>query len=225
MKKLILLPNLLDSTLKTDDFLPANLKEKIKTLNGLIAESEKSARAYLRRFLSHEEVNSFKVVLLNEHTQTINDFINLPEETWGIISDAGLPCLADPGSNLVELCYKHNIQVEAVSGPSSLFLALMLSGFSGQHFCFHGYLPREDYELEQKIRLLEKSFGTQIFIEAPYRNEKLLQKLLAALKKDTRLCVAIDLTLPSQMVISKKVSEWKMLSFNKRPAVFLISAK
>lgn len=223
MKKLILLPNLLGSELKVDDFLPANLGKKIKTLSGLIAESEKNARAYLRKFLSHEEVNALPVELLNEHTKDFQIFLKLPGEIWGIISDAGLPCLADPGAKLVELCHRNNILLEAMSGPSSLVLALMLSGFSGQEFCFHGYLPREDVLLEQKIRLMEKNRGTQIFIEAPYRNEKLLEKLLETLNKETKLCLAIDLTLPSQEVIVKKVKDWKKINFNKRPSVFLIS--
>jgi 16S rRNA (cytidine1402-2'-O)-methyltransferase len=229
--KLILLPNFLSQDMK-EDLLPP-LKDKIKSLNGLIAESEKGARLFLRRYLTREEADLVKIALLNEHTaeKELYELIKpiLQKQTWGIISDAGLPCLADPGSSLVALCRKQGVNVEAISGPSSIPLSLMLSGFSAQSFSFLGYLPREEDLLRKKIQKIERDAreATQIFIEAPYRNEKLFFHLLSCLNDATHLCVAIDLTSLSELVLVKTIREWKKekLTFNKRAAIFLVSTK
>ena len=228
--KLILLPNVLEESLPADPFLPASVGAAVSHLSGLIAESEKSARRYLRRFLSHEKMASLPLRLLNEHTlQNEIEVLLKPVvegQTWGVISDAGLPCIADPGADLVSAARRLNIDVEALVGPCSLILALQLSGFSGQRFCFHGYLPRESEELEKKIKDLEKRAKeeTQIWIEAPYRSAKMIDALKLWLQPATRLCVAVNLTTSAQKVASHSVQQWKSLSFEigKEPAVFLI---
>ncbi len=224
--KLYLLPNLLDENLPMEPFLPISVKEAIQTLQGLIAESEKMARRYLRRFLTHEEMAKMPLALLNEHSKDLKILLEPLKrgEIWGLISDAGLPCLADPGSDLVWLAHQHQIPVETFVGPSSIVMALQLSGFGGQHFSFHGYLPREPQDLEKKVLELEREKGTQIWIEAPYRSSKMLETLKRVLKPTTRLCLAVSLTTPSQRVVSQTVANWRNVSFvlEKEPVVFLI---
>lgn len=229
--KLLLLPNLLDETLPAEGFLPSTVGAAVSTMNGLIAESEKSARRYLRRFVSHDHMARAPLRLLNEHTEK-QELESLLEplrrgEVWGLISDAGVPCVADPGSDLVYLAHLNGIDVEVFVGPCSILMALQLSGFSGQHFAFHGYLPREAVDLESKIKELEKQAGhaTQIWIEAPYRSSKMLEQLKITLSPSTRLCIATQLTLPDQRVASWPISKWKQSSWGlqKEPAVFLIN--
>ncbi len=228
--KLILLPNVLEASLSGEPFLPQSVSKAVAELHGLIAESEKGARRFLRRFLSHDQMAALPLRLLNEHTapSAIKALLEpvLKGEIWGIVSDAGLPCIADPGADLVDLAQQANIAVEAIPGPSSLILALQLSGFSGQRFAFHGYLPREEAELEQAIRKLERNAkgSTQIWIEAPYRSGKMLEALKRHLQPDTLLCVAVQLTTPAQRVASHPAHTWKSLDFSigKEPAVFLI---
>ena len=229
--KLILLPNLLDETLPLEPFLPPGVSIAVASIGGLIAESEKSGRRYLRRFLTHDQMARLPLRLLNEHTdgKELQALIQPMQngETWGLISDGGLPCIADPGAPLVALAHEKGVAVETFAGPSSLFMALQLSGFGGQRFSFHGYLPRETADLERKILELEKgaAAATQIWIEAPYRSAKMLDALKRILRPDTRLCCAVQLTSPNQRVVSFSVSKWKNYSFpiEKEPAVFLIS--
>jgi len=224
--KLYLLPNLLDETGSAELFLPVGVNRAVAALQGLIAESEKMGRRYLRRFLSHDEMAKMPLAVLNEHTSDLAPLIQPMErgERWGLISDAGLPCIADPGSPLVRLAHQKNIGVETFAGPSSILMALQLSGFCGQQFSFHGYLPRELPALEHKIRELEKLSGTHIWIEAPYRSAKMLDALKRVLRGDTRLCVAASLMSPAERVLSQPVSAWQKSPFSmeKEPAVFLI---
>lgn len=228
MAKLYLLPNLLDESLNVEDFFPKRVQDVVQEIQGLIAESEKMARRYLRKFLSHDEMAKMPLALLNEHTEDLQPLLTPLKkgETWGLISDAGLPCIADPGAKLVWLAHQNKIEVEALVGPSSIILALQLSGFNAQNFSFHGYLPRKDDELTSTILKLEKSGGTHLWIEAPYRSQKMLEYLKKTLKPTTRLCIAANLTMPSQKVLSQKISDWKKHSFSlaKEPAVFLISS-
>ncbi len=225
--KLYLLPNLLDESLPIEPFLPVSVGAAVLQINGLIAESEKMGRRYLRRFLSHEEMAKRPLQLLNEHTSNVQELLKpmLQGEVWGLISDAGLPCVADPGAQLVWLAHQKGVAIHTFVGPSSLIMGLQLSGFSGQHFSFHGYLPKEGAQLEQKLKELEKASGTHIWIEAPYRSAKMLATLLQVLRPETKLCVAVHLTSPNERVMSRRVSQWKELSFplEKEPAVFLIS--
>lgn len=226
--KLYLLPNLLDESLPIEPFLPAGLSQVVSSIQGLIAESEKSARRYLRKFLSHDAMAQMPLRLLNEHTQSIDELLEplVKGERWGLISDAGLPCIADPGAVLVKKGREKGIEIEAIAGPCSIIMALQLSGFSGQQFCFHGYLPKESDLLEKKLRELEKYTTTQIWIEAPYRTEKMLEIAKKVLQPTTSLCLALNLTLPHQKVISQTIEKWKKtnLKIEKEPAIFLIHA-
>ena len=144
--KLILLPNVLDESLPIDPFLPAALGSAIKTIHGLIAESEKAGRRYLRKFLSHDEMAALPIQLLNEHTKEFATLMKpmIEGQTWGLVTDAGLPCMADPGHELVSLAREKKIPVETHPGPSSIIYAIQLSGFPAQRFAFHGYLPRDN---------------------------------------------------------------------------------
>jgi 16S rRNA (cytidine1402-2'-O)-methyltransferase len=230
---LIILPNLLDDYADIDLCLPKKLSSIISSLDGLIAESEKNARKYLLRFLNKEEFNKIKIRLLNEHTKEteIKELIQeISDQKWGLISDAGLPCIADPGSTLVRYAKEKNIQIQAIPGPSSIFLALMLSGLNAQKFSFQGYLPREENILINKIRFLElessKQKLTQIFIEAPYRSDKIFEILKKNLKENTLFSVAVNLTSKDEKVVTKTIKEMKKtdLKIGKNPAIFLFQA-
>jgi len=229
-----LLPNLLDDSLEHTSFVPKSVDAVVMTMDGLIAESEKSARAFLKRF-SFVLPKSFRDVpirLLNEHTQESElAALLLPierGESWGLVSDCGLPCLADPGANLVLLAHKHGVKVRSYPGPSSIILALQLSGLSGQCFAFHGYPEKEKGEMQRQVRMLEAVRGTHIFIEAPYRSLKFLEQLLGYLSDRTLLCIASDLSLPTESILTQSVADWKrqkMPDLHKHPAIFLFSGK
>jgi 16S rRNA (cytidine1402-2'-O)-methyltransferase len=150
---------------------------------------------------------------------------------WGLLSDAGLPCIADPGAPLVSLARKNKVQIETYPGPSSIVFALQLSGFPAQKFTFHGYLPRESPALEQAIAALEHRSRTenssQVFIEAPYRSAKLLTSLISHLKPTTGLCVATNLTSAAEQVVCASIAEWKqgpLVELGKQPTVFVVYA-
>jgi 16S rRNA (cytidine1402-2'-O)-methyltransferase len=226
--KLFLLPNLLSETATPDVSFPPVLSSIVPTLQGLICESDKEGRKFLRRFLSHDQMAALPLKNLNEHTipSDLHELLNplLKGETWGLISDAGLPSLADPGSELVSLAHQKGITIDALIGPCSIVLALQRSGFSGQRFTFHGYLPREIPDLERKIKELEKKSReeTQIWIEAPYRSAKMVELLQKVLQPSTRLCVAVDLMGEKERVVVSSMKNWRGLSIGKEPAVFLI---
>lgn len=225
---LYLLPNLLAEEANPELFLPASVAHAVRTLDGLIAESEKGGRHYLRHFLP--QFRDLPLRLLNEHTQIaeLEELIApcVRGETWGVVSDQGLPCLADPGADLVALAHRKKVPVEVFAGPSSLIFALMLSGLSAQAFAFHGYLEREAEPLKKQIKALEErsQHSTQVCIEAPYRSQKLLETFVSLLHPNTRLCIASDLTLPTQLVLSQPIRTWKaapLPSLKGKPTVFL----
>ena len=235
-RALVLLPNLMSQEHSWEDYFPKNFINVIESLDGLVAESEKGARKYLLHFLDRDNMNKIPVRMLNEHTteEELQELFKIlsKEERWGVISDCGLTCIADPGSLLVYEAHKQNVFVEAYSGPSSIVMALMLSGFSGQNFSFLGYLPREKDLLINKLKNIESlsrnDSSVYLWIEAPYRCEKMLDILLFTLKDSTELCVACDLTLSTEEVIVKSMSKWKKEkrgSFHKRPCVFALRAK
>jgi 16S rRNA (cytidine1402-2'-O)-methyltransferase len=163
--------------------------------------------------------------------EEIKSFIKeITKSRWGLISDAGACCIADPGSDLVKLARENNVLVKVINGPSSVFLSLMLSGLNAQKFAFQGYLPRKEKLLIKKIKFLEyESFKqkiTQIFIEVPYRSDKILKILMKNLKKETLLSVAINLTSESEKIVTKKIKEFQRfdLKIGKNPSIFLIQA-
>jgi 16S rRNA (cytidine1402-2'-O)-methyltransferase len=229
---LYLLPNLLSDELLPDAFLPKRVGEVILELDGLIVENEKVARKYLSKFKLKMPIQAMPLVVLDEHTpqQDIAALLDpiLRGEQWGLLSDAGLPCIADPGHQLVYAAHQKDVSVVALVGPCSIVLALMLSGLPAQNFSFHGYLPREPEERKKRIAALEQEAKregrTQAFIETPYRNQEMLQDLLSVLQGTTRLAVAWDLTMPTEQVIVRPVSQWKKMELpdiKKKPAIFL----
>ncbi len=232
---LLLLPNVLGEVKHHSLFLPASVDKAVASIDGLIAESAGGGRRFLSRFETAKPAHEIPLALFNEHTPDSEiDFLLQPirqGERWGLISDGGLPCIADPGAKLVERARRSGIVVQAFVGPSSILLSVMLSGFSGQRFYFHGYLDKEPKRRVTAIKHLEKQAkaeqATQIFIEAPYRNTHMLESLLENLHPETSLCVAWDLTLPTQGVVSEKVSTWKKSSLpnlEKKTAIFLVSS-
>jgi len=233
---LLLLPNLLGESRHHEPFLPSSVDKAVASLDGLIAESPQAGRRYLGRFETKKPAAEIPIALLNEHTPDADlDFLLEPihkGERWGLVSDGGLPCIADPGSKLVRRARQTGIVIQAFVGPSSIMLSLMLSGLPGQRFNFHGYLaPTPDYRNKQ-IKQLEgvsaKEKSTQIFIEAPYRNKHLIESLLETLDDKTWLCVCWDLTLTTQGVLSQPVVLWKkspLPNLEKKAAIFLVSAE
>ena len=232
---LLLLPNVLGEVTHHDPFLPAGVAKAVASLDGLIAESERAGRRFLDRFETKKPTRDIPLALFNEHTPDDDlDFLLEPiaaGERWGLISDGGLPCIADPGAKLVWRARERGIAIRAFIGPSSIYLGLMLSGLPGQQFAFNGYLPKEPNKRNEELQRLEKRSNaekmTQIFIEAPYRNKHMLESLLETLNERTRLCVAWDLTLPTQGVLSQTVTQWKkspLPNLDKRAAIFLFHA-
>ena len=234
--KLILFPNVLDPSQSHEEFFASGVQEAVLEIDGLIAESEKRGRAFLKRF-TFKEPKTFRDVpirVLSEHTKDheVVDLLVpiLNGEKWGLVSDCGLPCIADPGAELVLKAHQHKVKLETFPGPSSIIYALMLSGLSANSFSFHGYLPRKPHELQERLHYLAKhasaSGQTQVFIEAPYRTGKLLQDLINCLPPKTLLSLAWNLTLPNQGVMTQTIYEWKkgsMPNLEKSPAVFLFS--
>jgi 16S rRNA (cytidine1402-2'-O)-methyltransferase len=213
MKHLILLPNTLHEE--------STWEYKVPKIDALIAESEKGGRHFLKRF----GAPLCPVYLLNEHSKDPAELLKIPEDVVGLISDAGLPCLADPGAQVVALACKRGISIDAIPGPSSLMMALQLSGFSGQAFTFHGYFPREEKDLAVVLKRLAPGY-THMFIETPYRTQKLFELLLKLLQETAKLCVAFELMGPASKVRTDTVRGWKKseVSFSKGRAVFLISS-
>ncbi len=212
--------------------LPASVLEVIPTLDCFVVEELRTARRFLSAAGLKGHIDGLEFHELNEHTrpQEVEAFAKLFEEgrCVGLLSEAGLPAVADPGALLVALCHRHGIEVVPLVGPSSLMLALMASGLNGQSFAFVGYIPAKTEERRSAIKTLEKRSAaarqTQILIETPYRNDSLLADLLACLNGHTRVCVAANLTCPDQFIQTRTVAEWKSnpITIGKRPCVFLI---
>ncbi len=231
---LYLLPNLLHEDSPHVNLWPESVFQIVPSLDGLIAESSKGAYTYLKNFsFGDRSFRDMKVILINEHTslKDLQFLLASTKGTWGLICDAGLPCLADPGASVVKLCQQNRIKVKALGATSSIVLALMLSGLSGQNFAFNGYLPREESLLKERLGLIEKRSAheqsTQIFIETPYRNEKLFLFLLKNLHHKTWLCVAQNVGCADETVMTLSVSEWnkqRKKVVNNKPTVFLIQS-
>ena len=230
---LYLIPNFLGTGVKDD--IAINQLKKIYDIKEFIVESEKSARAFLKVIEHPLPQSDFVFHLLNEHTKDKEDltpcFKNcLKGELLGLLSDAGIPCVADPGNRAVSFAHKNKIKVIPLSGPSSIYMALMASGFNGQNFTFHGYLPVEQPLRIKKIKAIEQlllSTGqTQIFMETPYRNEKLLELLLTSLRPQTKLCISVNITNETEQIVNNEVANWNIKDVNtqKQPAIFLIGA-
>lgn len=232
---LLLLPNVLGDVKHHEVFLPASVDKAVGTIDGLIAESDSCGRRFLGRFKTKKPAMEIPIALYNEHTPDADiDFLLEPlraGERWGLVSDGGMPCIADPGAKVVYRAKQLGIQVQGFVGPSSISLALMLSGLSGQRFSFEGYLPKSEADRKKRLTQLEKisreNKATQIFIEAPYRNKYTLDALMEVLSDDTLLCIGWDLTLPTQGILTMPVGIWKkspLPNLEKKAAIFLIYA-
>ena len=213
--------------------IPAYVKEIVNTIDEFVVEDIRSARRYLKLLDIQKDIGSLVFHELNEQTEinsNVSNYLASIEDgkNIGILSEAGYPCIADPGAAIVKLAHQKNIQVIPLVGPSSILLSLTASGFNGQNFCFHGYLPKEQPERIKKIKVLEqavyKQNQTQLFIETPYRNNHTVEDLLQNCLPDTLLCIAANLTLPEEFVKTKKIRDWKnnVPDINKQPAIFLL---
>lgn len=225
---------LIPVTLGGDDFLKV-IPEKVVTLTRelryFIVEDIRSARRYLRHIDKEFPIDETIFFVLNEHTieSEIESYLEpaIKGIDIGVMSEAGLPCIADPGAKIVTLAHRKNITVIPLSGPSSIILALISSGFNGQNFSFNGYLPVKPAERIAKLRELEKKSKegyTQIFMETPYRNQKMLESIIATCNQDMNLCIATDITLPSESIKTKKISDWKrnIPALNDKMVIFIL---
>lgn len=218
------------------DVLPSGNLELIRSLRYFIVENLRTARRFLKRVDPGFNIAEATFYELNEHTdlREISGFLDPLRrgEPMGVMSEAGCPAVADPGSQVVEIAWREGLRVIPLVGPSSILMSLMASGFNGQGFAFHGYLPIKDQERQRYVRDLENESArkgmTQIFIEAPYRVDKMVEFLKKTLKGTTRLCVACDVTDPeNERIVVKPVSKWLRDTpvFGKRPAIFLIYSR
>ena len=214
------------------DVLPAPVLEVLPTLDRFVVEETRTARRFLSAAGLKGHIGDLEFHELNEHTAPaqVDAFLPLFADghNVGLLSEAGLPAVADPGALLVALCHRHGIEVVPLVGPSSLMLALMASGLNGQSFAFVGYIPAKTEERRNALKGLEKRSAqyhqTQILIETPYRNDALFADILQCLSGHTQLCVAANLTCPDQYICTRRVADWKShpVTIGKRPCVFLI---
>ena len=213
--------------------LPPDVIKITQTLEHFVVESEKTARQFLSAIKTAKPVRELTLNLLNEHTldKEVAALLSplLAGKDVGLMSDAGCPSVADPGAKLVALAHQKNIKVVPFVGPSSILLSLMASGLNGQQFAFLGYLPVDKQARNIKLKEIEKRSQThnetQIFIETPYRNQHMLEAILSSCNANTRLCVASQVSLPDEMIVTKRISEWKQSTLpdlHKKPTVFLL---
>ncbi|WP_274476491.1 SAM-dependent methyltransferase [Mangrovimonas aestuarii] len=229
--KLYLIPTTLGETAPLE-VLPISVKKVIEQVNIYIVENEKTARRFIKRISSSKQQSGLRIFVLNKHT----DISELPEflepclhgKNIGLLSEAGCPGVADPGADVVKIAHEKNIQVVPLVGPSSILLALMGSGMNGQSFAFNGYLPIDKHERKNEIKRLERlsyeQNQSQIFIETPYRNNKMLEDLANVLGNNTLICIAADITLPTEYIKTRTANQWQknMVDLHKRPTIFII---
>lgn len=231
MANLYLIPTTLGDN-KIESVIPNDIHSIVKNIRYFIVENLRTARRYLKKIDPSINIDELNFNELNEHTdkKALEEFLKPLYNGFdvGIISEAGCPGIADPGADVVKLAHEKHIRVIPLVGPSSILLSLMASGMNGQNFAFIGYIPVKPVERIKAIREIEKRSGmekqTQIFIEAPYRNTKLLEDLVNTLNEQTRLCIAADLTLETEYIRTQTIASWKkgVPDINKRPAIFLI---
>ncbi|RSK38306.1 SAM-dependent methyltransferase [Mangrovimonas spongiae] len=229
--KLYLIPTTLGDNAPLE-VLPISVKKIIEIVQIYIVENEKTARRFIKKIKPGKKQSSLTMFQLNKFTDPIDlpSFLEpcLQGENVGILSEAGCPGIADPGADVVKIAHEKGIQVVPLVGPSSILLALMASGMNGQNFAFNGYLPIDKKDRRKELKRLEqlayKHNQAQLFIETPYRNNKMLEDICQSLNNDTLVCVACDITLPTEYIKTKTVSEWKKNSvdLHKRPTLFII---
>ena len=230
--QLYLIPNTLgDSPIERN--LPKEVVDTIESLTYFIVEDIRTSRRFLKRVNKAIDIDKLTFFVLDKHTNPndIPSFLKPISEGHhiGLLSEAGVPAVADPGADIVKLAHEKKIRVIPMIGPSSILLSVMASGLNGQSFAFNGYLPVQKGDAVKTIKQLEehsiREKQTQVFIETPYRNQKMLESLLSTCRPQTRLCIACDITLETEYIITKTVSQWKsgkLPDIQKRPAIFLI---
>ena len=228
----ITLSNPGETTVAPEDVLPQTIKRTIDFVDYYIVENEKTARKFIKSIHPEKKQPELKISVLNKHTDFSehNEFIQplLNGKNIGLMSESGCPGVADPGAVIVKLAHEKGIQVVPLVGPSSILLALMASGLNGQSFAFNGYLPIDKNDKKQALknfeRLSQDKNQSQLFIETPYRNNKLMEDLLQILQPNTLLCVACDITLPTEFIKTKTVNQWKKekADLHNRPCIFII---
>ena len=229
--KLYLIPTRLGDNAPLE-VLPMSVKKIIELVDDYIVENEKTARNFIKKISSSKSQPSLQINVLNKFTQPLEleSFLNACDQgkPVGLMSEAGCPGIADPGAEIVKIAHRKDIRVIPLVGPSSILLAMMASGMNGQKFTFNGYLPIDNSERKKALKDLEReSFNTntsQIFIETPYRNNKLLEEMCKTLHPETNVCVACDITLPTEYIKTKTAAEWKNVTvdLHKRPTIFVI---
>jgi 16S rRNA (cytidine1402-2'-O)-methyltransferase len=229
--KLFLIPSSLGGE-SIDAIWPAGHAALVNQLNEFIVENLRTARRFLRSAAYTRSFDDVKFHLLNKHTkdEDISGFLAnaMQGKDIGLLSEAGSPCVADPGQVIVAMAHRKKIRVVPLVGPSSILLALMASGFNGQQFVFHGYLPIDKVERSRKLKQIEiiawHEEQTQIFMETPFRNNQLMKDVTGILRTDTLLCVACDLTTPTEFIKSQSIAAWKkeMPDLHKRTSIFLL---
>ena len=229
---LFLIPAYLSEESPIDYFAPS-IKEYILKTDYFFVENEKTARKVIKFFAPEKKQSDLKLFLLDKYSES-NDLKEAQKlmksgQDFGLLSEAGLPCIADPGNLMVKWCHENNIKVIPINGPSSIILALISSGFNGQEFTFRGYLPIDKEQKKKQILFLEnqvqKSGYSQIFMETPYRNNQLLEDLIKFLNPNTKLCIAANINHPTEEFIKTlKISDWKNKKpeLHKIPAVFVL---
>lgn len=228
---LYLIPTSLGET-DLDRILPAYNNEIVNRLDFFIVEDVRTARRFLKKINPATDIDSKTFYVLNQHTrpEEIAGFLKPLSEgrEVGVISEAGCPAIADPGADVVAIAQEKGFKVVPLVGPSSILLALMASGFNGQSFAFNGYLPVQLADRTKAIKRLENRAHSekqsQIFIETPYRNMKMLEDILAVCQPTTRLCIAADITLETEFIRTKTIRDWKkqLPDLNKRPCIFIL---
>lgn len=229
--KVILIPTVLHED--ADNSIPSYVIEQAKLCDAYFVENEKTARRYLKRFWREMVIDNYQWRTIHKaEDAVVTEFISLLKQgkNIGIISEAGCPGVADPGQILVAAAQEKGFEVCPLVGPNSILLALMASGMNGQSFSFHGYLPIDSLEKKKAIAQLEqdshKKNTAQIFIETPYRNNQLIKDLLQYCHPQTKICIAVDITAPTQWIKTKTVAQWKKetVDIHKRLAIFLLQA-
>lgn len=214
------------------EVLPISVKKAIEQIDHYIVENEKSARRFIKKISPRKSQSSLHIYVLDKFTDDIESqhYLDVCSKglNVGLLSEAGVPAIADPGASIVFMAHQKNIKVRPLVGPSSIIMAMMSSGLNGQNFAFNGYLPIDKAERKRSIKQLEKLSAdkdqSQLFIETPYRNENMFGDLKQTLLSSTQLCIAVDITLSTEFIRTMSIEEWKhiKIDLHKRPAIFII---
>jgi 16S rRNA (cytidine1402-2'-O)-methyltransferase len=229
--KLYLIPTTLGDN-EPLEVMPISVKKVVEEVDFFIVENEKSARKFIKKIAPKKSQQALKIMMLDKYADELEtrSYLDVCKEgiNVGLLSEAGVPAVADPGATIVKLAHDKGIQVVPLVGPSSILMAMMSSGMNGQSFAFNGYLPIDKADRKTAIKELERlskeKNQSQIFIETPYRNDKLLADLKVILTPTTNLCIAADITLTTEYIKTKEVKDWKNETpdLYKRPAIFII---